>query len=70
MDSFKKIMLSLHLNSRKNGRVNERAGLEIRYTTCWYRGFESLFFRISFIRRIYKTVLLRFAFIANSKTVF
>ena len=30
---------------RKVGRVIECAGLEIRYTHCGYRGFESLTFR-------------------------
>ena len=30
---------------RKIGRVIECAGLEIRYTAFWYRGFESLIFR-------------------------
>ena len=30
---------------RKVGRVNDRAGLEIRYTLFGYRGFESLTFR-------------------------
>ncbi len=33
---------------RKIGRVIECAGLEIRYTHCGYRGFESLIFRFSF----------------------
>ena len=32
-------------NSRKDGRVVECAGLEIRYTVIPYRGFESLPFR-------------------------
>ena len=31
--------------NRKVGRVNDRAGLEIRYTPFGYRGFESLTFR-------------------------
>ena len=32
--------------NRKVGRVNDRAGLEIRYTPFGYRGFESLTFRL------------------------
>ena len=38
-------MLPLPPLFRKVGRVNDRAGLEIRYTPFGYRGFESLTFR-------------------------
>lgn len=38
-------MSTFAAQSRKVGRVIECAGLEIRYTPCGYRGFESLTFR-------------------------
>ena len=38
-------MRNFAAQKRKVGRVIECAGLEIRYTHCGYRGFESLTFR-------------------------
>ena len=40
-----KIIHNFAPQKRKVGRVNDRAGLEIRYTHYGYRGFESLTFR-------------------------
>lgn len=57
---------------RKIGRVIECAGLEIRYTAFWYRGFESLIFRkqtndyVTRAGRRHNCFSFRFCFFATS----